>query len=92
MPRLVPNPIGDLMSPLQRIEGAIHSLAEKLRPVDSLPDVHEELVEVNRSLAAIHETLKGLRTDLAASQAIQLQAGAAKATAKAPTARTRGAG
>jgi hypothetical protein len=49
MPRLVPNPIGDLMTPLQRIEGAIHSLAEKLRPVDSLPDVHQELLEVNRS-------------------------------------------
>ena len=90
MPRLVPNPIGDLMNPLQRIEGAIHSLAEKLRPVDSLPDVHEELLEVNRSLAAIHETLRALREDLAASQALQLQSVAA--TGKARTARTRGAG
>ncbi|MEA2421519.1 MAG: hypothetical protein QOF55_618 [Thermoleophilaceae bacterium] len=90
MPRLVPNPIGDLMSPLQRIEGAIHSLADKLRPVDSLPDVHEELLEVNRSLAAMHETLRGLRDDLAAYNALELQPAAA--TAKVRTARTRGAG
>ncbi len=90
MPRLVPNPIGDLMTPLHRIERAIHSLAEKLRPVDSLPDVHEELLAVNRSLAAMHETLKGLRADLAASQALHLQPPAAEA--KARTARTRGAG
>lgn len=89
MPRLVPNPIGDLMTPLQRIEGAIHSLAEKLRPVDSLPDVHKELLEVNRSLAAMHETLIALRTDLAGTQAVQLPPTAA---AKPRPARTRGAG
>ena len=88
MPRLVPNPIGDLMTPLQRIEGAIHSLAEKLRPVDSLPDVHEELLEVNRSLKAMHETLQALRADLAGSQELQIPATAAKAR----PARTRGAG
>lgn len=67
MPRLVPNPIGDLMTPLQSIEGAINSLAQKLRPVDTLPSVHEELIEVNRALVAIHETLRELRADMSAA-------------------------
>src|SRR5439155_25411073 len=42
MPRLVPNPIGELMNPLQSIESAIKSLADRLSPVDSLPSVQEE--------------------------------------------------
>jgi hypothetical protein len=72
MPRLVPNPIGDLHKPLQRIEGAVTSLAEKLRPVDVLPSVHEELVQVNRTLLLVLEALDGLRDDLASVQAAQL--------------------
>ena len=67
MPRLVPNPIGDLMHPLQRIEEAIVALTKKLRPVDSLPDVHEELLAVNRQLALVHQEIAGLRADLAGS-------------------------
>ena len=86
MPRLVPNPIGDLHKPLQRIEGAVVSLADKLRPVDSLPDVHKELVEVNKTLRLMLETLDGLRGDLASFQAAQLDAAVVK------PARARGAG
>ena len=68
MPRIVPNPIGDLKHPLQRIESAITSLADKLRPVDALPDVHEELVAVNRTLLSLLEAVEGLRADLAATR------------------------
>ena len=67
MPRLVPNPIGDLMHPLQRIESAIVALADKLRPVDSLPDVHEELLAVNKRLELVYKEIAGLRADLAGS-------------------------
>jgi hypothetical protein len=69
MPRLIPNPIGDLHKPLQRIEGAVTSLAEKLLPVDSLPSVHEELVQVNRTLSLVLEALNGMRDDLASARA-----------------------
>ena len=68
MARLVPNPIGDLMHPLQRIESAIVALADKLRPVDSLPDVHEELLAVNKRLELIHKEIAGLRADLAGAR------------------------
>jgi hypothetical protein len=89
MPRLVPNPIGDLHKPLQRIEGAVVALADKLRPVDSLPDVHKELVQVNKSLLLMLEALEGLRDDLASFQAAQLDAAV---VAPAPAARARRAG
>ena len=68
MPRIVPNPIADLMKPLARIESAIVTLADKLRPVDSLPDVHEELLTVNRTLLQVLESIEGMREDLAAFQ------------------------
>ena len=61
MPRIVPNPIGDLKHPLQRIEDAITSLAEKLRPVDSLPSVRKELEQVNRTLDSILIVLEEIR-------------------------------
>ena len=83
MPRLVPNPIGDLHKPLQRIEGAVTSLAEKLRPVDALPSVHDELVEVNKTLLAMLATLDGMRDDLASFQAAQLDGAAVKPRARA---------
>jgi hypothetical protein len=82
MARLVPNPIADLHKPLQRIEGAVVGLADKLMPVDSLPDVHEELVEVNRSLRLVLEALEGLRDDLASFQAAQLDAAVVKPAAR----------
>jgi hypothetical protein len=89
MPRLVPNPIGELHKPLQRIEGAVLGLADKLRPVDALPSVHEELVEVNRTLRLVLEALDGMRDDLASFQAAQLDAVAA---GKPRAARARAAG
>jgi hypothetical protein len=88
MPRLVPNPIGDLHRPLERIESAIGSLADKLRPVDSLPSVNSELVEVNKTLVAIHETLLAMRAELAGVQAPQVDGSAAKRGA--PRARAAG--
>jgi hypothetical protein len=64
MPRLVPNPIGELLKPLQRIESAITGLAEKLRPVDALPSVQEELEQVNRTLSSVLVVLEDIRADL----------------------------
>jgi hypothetical protein len=84
MPRIVPNPIADLKHPLQRIENAISSLADKLRPVDALPDVHAELLAVNQTLLRVLESVEGLREDLAAS--------GRTAPAPAPAARKRAAG
>ena len=94
MPRLVPNPIGELMHPLGRIEAAITALTAKLRPVDSLPEVHKELVQVNRTLATISDLLLEIRADLAASRTVRLDgAGAVPATtAKARTSRASAAG
>jgi hypothetical protein len=89
MPRLVPNPIGDLMNPLQRIEHAITALAEKLRPVDALPAVQAELEQVNRTLGAVLLVLEEIRDDLAGERAggggaAKLPAG--RAAAKRPAA------
>ena len=89
MPRLVPNPIGDLMNPLQRIEHAITALAEKLRPVDALPAVQAELEQVNRTLGAVLLVLEEIRDDLAGQRAggaaaAKLPAG--RAAAKRPAA------
>jgi hypothetical protein len=78
MPRLVPNPIGDLMNPLQRIEGAISSLAERLKPVDSLPSVRHELEQVNRTLGSILIVLEEIRDQLAGQPPVKVRGAAAK--------------
>ena len=69
MPRLVPNPIGELMNPLQRIEAAIVGLTDKLHPGDSGPSVQEELGHVNRTLDSILVVLEEIRDELAADSA-----------------------
>jgi hypothetical protein len=69
MPRLVPNPIGDLMNPLQRIESAITALSERLHPGDAGPSVQEELGNVNRSLDSILLVLEEIRDELSATSA-----------------------
>jgi hypothetical protein len=69
MPRLVPNPIGDLMNPLQRIETAITSLTDRLHPGDSGPSVQEELGNVNRALDSILAVLEEIRDELVATSA-----------------------
>ena len=77
------------MHPLQRIEDAVVALGARLRPVDTLPDVLDQLVTVNETLAAIHTELSGLRQDLASFQALQLGTAARASTARKPTARGR---
>jgi hypothetical protein len=69
MPRLVPNPLGDIMSPLQRIEAAIVALTDRLHPGDAGPSVQEELGNVNRSLDSILTVLEEIRDELAAESA-----------------------
>ena len=67
MPRIVPNPIGDLKHPLQRIEDAITSLSKRLHPVETLPSVREELEQVNRALTSILTVLEEIRDQQAAT-------------------------
>jgi uncharacterized protein YukE len=69
MPRLVPNPIGDLMNPLQRIETAITGLTDRLHPGDSGPSVQEELGQVNQRLDSILIVLEEIRDELAGAPA-----------------------
>jgi hypothetical protein len=64
VPRLVPNPVGDIMKPLHQIEQAVTSLAHRLSPIESLPDVHAELVDVNQKLTALVEAMEGMRADM----------------------------
>jgi hypothetical protein len=65
MPRLVPNPIGELMHPLERIEAAITALAARLSPGESLPSVQEELEQVNATLSSMLGLLEEIRDELA---------------------------
>jgi hypothetical protein len=69
MPRLVPNPIGELMNPLQRIEAAITHLADRLHPGDEGPSVQEELGNVNRTLDSILVVLEEIRDELVSTPA-----------------------
>lgn len=68
MPRLI-NPVSEMMQPLQRVEQAIAKLATQLRPVGALPSVHEELIEVNRTLVLVLDELRGLRLEMASPDA-----------------------
>jgi hypothetical protein len=69
MPRLVPNPLGDIMQPLQRIERAIVALTDRLHPGDAGPSVQEELGNVNRALDSILGVLEEIRDELVAESA-----------------------
>lgn len=67
MARLVPNPVGEVVEPLRRVELAVAGLSEELADVRSLPAIHEELVKMNVTMAAMLEALQGLRRDLGES-------------------------
>jgi hypothetical protein len=69
MPRLVPNPLGDIMQPLQRIEAAIKHLTTRLHPGDEGPSVQEELGNVNRALDRILLVLEEIRDEQVATSA-----------------------
>jgi len=67
MPRLVPNPVGEVVDPLRRVELAVAGLSAELADVRSLPAIHGELVKMNETMAAVLEALQGLRHDLGGS-------------------------
>ena len=69
MPRLVPNPVGEVVEPLRRVELAVAGLSEELADVRSLPAIHAELVKVNATMVAVLDALQGLRHDLGAATA-----------------------
>jgi hypothetical protein len=64
MARLVPNPVGDVVQPLQRVELAVASLSKELGEIRSLPAIHKELVTLNATMSDVLETLNGIRGDL----------------------------
>lgn len=64
MPRLVPNPLGDVMQPLQRMEKAIGQLSGELEDIKRLPKIHAELTEVNKSLVAVQGVLGEILEEL----------------------------
>jgi len=77
--RLIPNPIGDLVEPIEKIETAIHALQDQLAPVRVLPEslehqaaarvaveaLVEGAAEQRASAAAMAAELRGLREDVA---------------------------
>lgn len=90
MVRLIPNPIGDLVEPIERLEKAIHALQDQLAPVSVLPEARdhqaaarvaletlvEGAAEQRASVVAVAVELRGLREDVA-RLAAALEGGAA---------------
>jgi len=64
LPRLVPNPLGDVLQPLQRMEKAIGELSGELEDIKRLPKIHAELTEVNKSLVAVQGLLGEILEEL----------------------------
>jgi hypothetical protein len=50
MARLMPNPLGDL-------ERSLEGLSDELQALSILPEIRDQLVEVNRNLTAMCEAL-----------------------------------
>lgn len=64
MARLVPNPLGDIMKPLDRIETAIRDLNGELDDIHTLPAVDRQLTQLNLGIVAILEVLGEIRDGL----------------------------
>ncbi len=62
---LVPNPVADLKEPLERTQRAVENLSGELVGVQHIPAVHDQLVEMNRTMSAVLDTLQHLREDMA---------------------------
>ena len=61
----MPNPLGDIVTPLARLERQIEALGEELAPVAALDQV-AAAVEAQVTLTAeLLEEIRGLRADLA---------------------------
>jgi hypothetical protein len=69
MARLVPNPVGDVVQPLRRVELAVASLSKELNEIKKLPEIHAELVTLNATMGEVLEALHGLRPDSAGARA-----------------------
>lgn len=65
MARLVPNPVGDVIQPLRRVELAVASLSKELNEIKKLPEIHTELVKLNATMGEVLEALHGLRAESA---------------------------
>lgn len=63
MARLVPNPLGDL-------ERSLGGLNAQLEALSILPEIRDQLIEVNESVRVMCETLAALQPHLAAATAL----------------------
>jgi len=91
--RLIPNPVGDLVEPIEKIETAIHALQAHLTPVGVLPESLEHQAAARVALEALVEgaaeqratavavatELRGLREDVARLAAALEDGGAGRA-------------
>jgi hypothetical protein len=66
MPRLVPNPVADVIAPLQRMERALATVAEHVTGISSLNEVERQLSDANAKLDAILATLREIQAGLVA--------------------------
>ena len=64
MARLVPNPLGDLLHPIQRLEEAVGELTEEIGAVQALPRIEERLDSVHDTMTAMLDVVRLLHEDL----------------------------
>lgn len=64
MARLVPNPLGDLLHPIQRLEEAVGQLTEEIGAVQALPRIEQRLDSVHETMTAMLDVVRLLHEDL----------------------------
>jgi hypothetical protein len=64
MARLVPNPLGELLHPIQRLEEAVGELTEEIGAVQALPRIEERLDSVHDTMTAMLDVVRLLHEDL----------------------------
>lgn len=64
MPRLVPNPIGELTGPLSRTERTLADVRTTLQPVGELTQMAADIAATRALLETLVEEIGGLRQDL----------------------------
>ena len=61
MARLIPNPISDLTQPLHRVEKSLEDVSGELAALQMLPEIRDQLLEVNASLRELLDVLAATR-------------------------------
>ena len=61
---LMPNPLGELVAPVHRLEREVTGLKDALGAVDTLPEIHREVCALHEAVLSLLDELRGLRADL----------------------------